>query len=216
MFRALPFYFLLLTIPCFSQSHDSPEFYFKVKRKKIDVIRRVADFKPGESVADVGAGEGWLDAAFGVYADGVRFSLEDVDGDVTESGKLQQALAAFAKLKMRPITCIYQQSTGTDSSTGLASGDFNTILLVDAFHHLKFRDEMIADMKRIIKPGGKVVVYELVARRPGQKYRACKLPLYTREEIVSSFQKQGFLLDGVFKTVNSRRTNVRVFRFKLS
>ncbi|MBI1769971.1 MAG: hypothetical protein HY015_06445 [Bacteroidetes bacterium] len=64
-----------------------------------------------------------------------------------------------------------------------------------------------------MKAHGKLVVYEAVARKPGEKYRSCKSIIYTREQIIETFAKNGFQLDQVYKTVNSNRSRVRVFTF---
>src|SRR5258706_152162 len=112
---------ILFGVQCWAQSKQSPEFFLKVKRKKIDVILRAADFHPNDVIADVGAAEGWLDAG--------------------------------------------------------------------------------------------IAVYELLARKVGQHFRYCKKIIYTREQIIDAFVKNGFRLDQIYKTVNSNRTKVRVFTF---
>ncbi|MBI1769970.1 MAG: hypothetical protein HY015_06440 [Bacteroidetes bacterium] len=134
---------------CFAQPHNSPEFYFKAKRKKIAVIMKAADFRPNEVIADVGAGEGWFDAALGVHVDSLHFNLEELDSASIKNGKLKEAITAYSKIKARPITCTYIQTVGSKKSTKLPSDSFDKVLLIDSYHHLDFRDEMIADIKRI-------------------------------------------------------------------
>jgi ubiquinone/menaquinone biosynthesis C-methylase UbiE len=86
-------------------------------------------------------------------------------------------------------------------------------LLIDTFHHIEHRDEMLHDMKSILKPGGKLIVNEPIARKSGDIYKGCHTRVYTPEEIISSFAANGLRLEKTYKTVKSSRNRVRVFVF---
>jgi ubiquinone/menaquinone biosynthesis C-methylase UbiE len=196
-----------------AQRKNTPEAYFKIKRKKVDVILRAARIEKHDVVADVGSGEGWLDAAFGVYVDSVQFYLEDIDSSLMTNKKLTEALTAYSNLRGKPISSVYRRATGSDKSTGLPVNTFDKVLLIDSFHHFTFRDEMLADLFRILKMGGKLVVYDPVARREGAKYKLCKKKIYTEKQITDAFVQAGFAIGPILKTVNSARTRVRAFIF---
>jgi SAM-dependent methyltransferase len=197
----------------FAQPNLSPERYIKYKQKKIDVILLAADFRAKDVVADVGSGNGWFDVALGIKTDSVDFYLEEIDSSFIKEGRLNEAVSAYSKIKTRPITCTYSQTIGTEKSTRLPTEYFDKVLLIDCFHHLTFRTEMLADLKRILKAGGKVVVFEAVARKPGQIFKPCNSIIFTREEIISSFARSGLRLDQVYKTVNGNGIRFRVFTF---
>ncbi|HTH56819.1 MAG TPA: methyltransferase domain-containing protein [Cyclobacteriaceae bacterium] len=179
----------------------------------MEVILRAADFQKHDVVADVGSGEGWLDAGLGVYVDSVQFYLEDIDSSLMKSKKLTEALTAYVSLKGKPISSVYRRAVGTEKSTGLPENTFDKVLLIDSFHHFTFTEEMLADLFRILKVGGKLVVYDPVARKTGEKYRLCKKKIYTEKEITTAFANAGFRSGPIFKTVNSVGSRVRAFTF---
>jgi len=196
-----------------AQRKNTPEAYFKVKRKKVDVILRAANIQKHDVVADIGSGEGWLDAAFGIYVDSAQFYLEDIDSSLVKSKKLTEALTAFGNMRGKPISSVYRRTIGTEKATGLPANTFDKVLLIDSFHHFNFREEMLADLFRILKAGGKLVVYDPVARKEGEKYRLCKKKIYTESQITDAMSKAGFTPGPIFKTVNSVGSRVRTFTF---
>src|SRR5258708_36238289 len=125
---------LLFASQCWAQSKQSPEFFLKVKGKKIDVILRAADFHPNEVIADVGAGEGWLDAGIAVYRNDLHFYLEDIDSAFIKKKKLQEAVDAYTKIKGAPVSCSFTQAVGNEKSALLPEDDFSKVLLIDTFH----------------------------------------------------------------------------------
>lgn len=203
----------VLTSTCLAQCNDSPEFYLRMKRKKIDVLLQAADFQTQDTIADIGAGDGWLDVAFGIYKDSLHFYLENIDSAHIKKESLDRAIRAFAQVKGSQITCSYTVSFGSEKNTNLPSAYFNRVLLVDTYHHFLFRNEMLADIKRILKPNGKLIVNEVLARKEGDIYKPCQTMIYTKEQIVSSICLNGFRLDRIYKTVNSNGKRVRVFTF---
>jgi len=204
---------LVLTGACAAQRNDNPEFFLSTQRKRLAVIAEAAGFHPGDTIVDVGSGTGWFDAAFGVSHDSLTFYLEDVDSTNITNGKLQKALASYAQVRGRPITSRYTQIAGGEKSTYLPDTFCHKVLLIDTYHHLDYRDEMIQEMRRILKKGGRLIVYEPLARRPGDILKACNRPLSTQHQIVSSFEKNGFYLDKIYKSVNNNRKKVRVLTF---
>jgi ubiquinone/menaquinone biosynthesis C-methylase UbiE len=193
---------ILLGGECLAQRDDAPEFYLRTKKKKIAVI-----------LADIGSGEGWLDAAFGIYKDSLRFYLQDIDSAYIKKGRLSEALKSYSHIKGKSITCRYVQAVGTEKNTNLPSSYFDKVLLIDTYHHFSFPDEMITDLKRILKPEGKLIVNEVIARKPGDVYKPCRTVIYTQDQVISSFHRNGFRLGRIFKTVNSNGKKVRVFTF---
>lgn len=197
----------------FAQRKNTPEAFLKVKRKKIDVILRAADLHKHDVVADIGAGDGWIDAGFGVRVDSIQFYLEDIDSSFVKSQQLTEALTAVSRMRGKPVSSVYRRAVGSEKSTGLPENTFDKVLLIDTFHHFSFREEMLADILRILKIGGKLVVYDPVAQKEGQKYKLCKKRIYTEKQIIDAFTKAGFAPGSILKTVNSANSRVRAFTF---
>src|SRR5687767_11131947 len=112
--------FLTLTLlgPVSAQrkDHNTPEFFLSTLKKKLGVILEAGEFKPGEQIADIGAGLGWFDAALGIHADSLSFVMEEIDSSFIKDGRFQQALAASEKIKGSPISCKYRWAIGNEKS----------------------------------------------------------------------------------------------------
>ncbi len=186
---------LALSHQLLAQRHDNPSHYLKSAARKLPIILKAAAFNAGEQVADIGAGSGWFDAAIGIYQDSLTFVLEDIDSSFIRESRLNEALLAYSKVKGTPINCTYTQVIGTEKSSTLASSRFDKVLLIDTYHHLRFRQEMIDDLCRILRTGGRLVVYEPVGKTNGEIFKACNSLLFTAEEIISSFRDKGLQLE---------------------
>lgn len=207
------FYLIFFLSEADAQKNDNPAFFLKTSRKKIEVIVDAAKFYPGETIADIGAGLGWLDAAIGIYKDSLNFFLEDIDSSFLTKSRLQEALKEYAKEKESPITCSYTYVIGTEQSTLLPDTTFDKVLLIDTYHHLTHRDEMMRDIFRILKPGGKLIVHEPVAGRSGVIYKPCNSLIQTTDELISYIRECGFDLEGMFDNGRSAGEKVKVFVF---
>lgn len=212
--------FYILFILCFlsqavaGQKNDNPAFYLSTLKKKLAVILEAGQFKAGDRVADIGAGNGWFAAALGIYIDSVTFILEDIDS--VSNAKFEEAMAAYQKKRGEEFTSTYRWVIGKEKSTTLAKASVDKILLIDTYHHIEHRQEMIRDLANILRPEGKLIVMEPIARNDGEIYKGCNVPIYTPETIVSSFTSAGFIRERTLKTVKSTRKRVRVFVFRKS
>lgn len=204
---------LLILLPALAQREGDPATYLKTSKKKVSVILKAGNFKPGEYIVDIGAGIGWLDAAIGIYEDSLIFYLEEIDSSTIKNSRLQEAINEFVKVRGKPFTCTYSQVMGTNTSTNLPDTLFDKVLLIDTYHHLQHRDEMIKDINRILRRGGKLIVYEPLAYKPGEIFKPCNTMLYTSHEMISSFREKGFQLEGTYETVRSAGKRVKVFVF---
>lgn len=120
-----------------------------------DVISRL-DLKGNEVFMDVGCGDGhvsmiahnMLDDNTKIYAlDVYQPSIEDMEKDVKSQG----------------ITNIIPIQADVTRGTGLEDNAVDICLLINVFHHfvsLEKVDEAIDELKRIIKPGGRIAVMD--------------------------------------------------------
>jgi len=205
---------LLVVTSCSAQRNDSPEFFLNTKKKRLAVILQAADFRPGDTVVDIGSGNGWFDAMVGIQRDNLTFYLVELNSSILSTEKLKQALDFFEQVKGKPISCSYTPHIGTAKGTNLPDASCDKILLIDTYHHLAYRDEMIRDMKRILKIDGKLIVYEPIARKPKEILKRCNSEVYTADHIILSFESNGLHVGEIYKTVNNNGKKVRVFTFR--
>jgi ubiquinone/menaquinone biosynthesis C-methylase UbiE len=108
-------------------------------------VLQEAGIKPGFQVLDFGCGPGGyiLPLAKLTGTSGKIFAL-----DINPAAILTvKSLAARHKLAN-------VQTVLSDSATGLPDGSIDVALLYDVLHHLKRMDDVLAELHRILKPGG--------------------------------------------------------------
>ena len=108
--------------------------------------------KPGQTVADIGAGSGYYSVllAGAVGATGRVYATD-----------IQPEMLALIKKKLDalPIPQI-QLVVGTTSETRLPDGSVDLALMVDVYHELSEPQVFLRSLKRALKPGGRLVLIE--------------------------------------------------------
>ena len=154
-------------------------------------------FKPGQSVASIGAQCGNWEAVYASTTDSDHFYLEDIDTTYFTERQVSFAWHYYDSLRGRPMTCDYKMVTGTERSTMLPENSFDKILIMNSFHEFTYQDEMLADIRTKLKPDGILYIDETVPRKPRQLHAQCKKPMITPEEMISTLSRNGFrYIDG--------------------
>lgn len=116
-------------------------------QRPADMVRALK-IRPGDSVADIGAGEGYflrhLSTALGPAG---RVYALDVS---------PHAIRALTSRAMAGVAIV----TNTERSTVLASDSLDAAVMLSALGVFRFSDAMIADTRRALKPGGRLVVVD--------------------------------------------------------
>ncbi len=124
--------------------------------QKPDEVMRALALKPGERVADVGAGSGYftLRVARAVGPTGQVLAV-DVNADILEflAGRLKEAGLANVKTLL----------VGRDDPK-LPAGAFDTVLMVDTLHYVADRAAWLKKVRAGLAPGGRVVVIDYVPK----------------------------------------------------
>ena len=112
--------------------------------------------EPGMTVADVGTGVGYmlpfLSKRVGPAG---RVLAEDIFDDF-----LQGAKQTSEDQKLSNITFI----KGTETDPNLPEGQVDMELVLDAYHHFDYPEEMLAALRKALKPDGKLIVVEYYKR----------------------------------------------------
>ena len=115
-------------------------------------------FKPGEKVADIGAGTGYHTRRISgkVGTNGLVYAV-DIQPEM-----LTLLTNKLAEEKIKNVRAVL----GTEKDPKLPPGEVDTILLVDVYHELEFPFEMTEAMCRALKPGGRLVLVEFRGEDP--------------------------------------------------
>ncbi|MFN2560855.1 MAG: cyclopropane-fatty-acyl-phospholipid synthase family protein [Jatrophihabitans sp.] len=125
-------------------------------RALTDRMAAAAAFAPGQRVLDVGCGTG--DPACHL----VRTQQVDVLGITTSAIGVERALARAAAAGLLG-RARFEVRDGTDN--GLPDETFDRVWALESSHLMPARDALIAECARVLRPGGRLVLCDLIRRR---------------------------------------------------
>lgn len=134
-------------------------------------------------IADIGAGSGYH-----VF----KMAPKARDGKVYAVDIQQEMLNAISienkKQKLDNIILI----KGTEKSTNLPENTVDKILMVDVYHEFNFPIEMVASMRKALKPNGKIYLIEYRAEDDSVPMK--RLHKMSEKQAVKEFEAAGFKL----------------------
>jgi predicted methyltransferase len=163
---------------------DSREIF--ARRQK---IVQAVGLRPGQAVADVGAGTGlfsWL------FAEKVR------PGGTVYAVEIAPAFLKYIErqARKRGLENVVKAVRGTQTTTNLDPGSIDVAFVCATYHHFEHPGKVLASIHRALRPGGRLVVIDFDLRGDSSAFvrehaRAPK-EVYFRE-----IEAAGFVLTGV-------------------
>jgi tetratricopeptide (TPR) repeat protein len=149
--------------------------------------------KNGDTVADIGAASGWMDAMLSIYLDSVTFYIQDIDTLYSSQVELDKAVNYFSQFRSRPQTNKFIFILGTEKSTNLPNGFFDKIILNNTFHEISKPFEIIEDIKSKLKPNGEVLIREGFSNKfRKNKLSGCNIVGYKSKDVIEYFELMEF------------------------
>ena len=129
--------------------------------QKPEEVMQALAFKPGERVADVGAGSGYFTVrvAKAVGPTGVVWAVDIAPELLDYLGRRAQELG-LSNIKLVKV--------GPDDPQ-LPRAGVDTVLMVDTLHYIKERAAYAGKLKAALAPGGRVVVIDFIPKAPGER-----------------------------------------------
>lgn len=191
--------------------YKSMEDLFRQKEKELGFY----DFKPGQTVASIGAQCCHWEAAYAAGTDSILFYLEDIDTTSFTTEQIAFAWHYYDSLRGRPMTSGFKRVVGNEKSTFLLENAFDKIIIINSFHEFTFPAEMLADIKDKLRQGGILYIDEALPKRPGQLHGICKKPMLTHEEMLALLAKNGFeYIDGLDFNFRKKKPMRKIFAFR--
>jgi SAM-dependent methyltransferase len=152
--------------------------------QKPDQVMAALAFRPGERVADVGAGSGYFTrrVSRAVGAEGVVWAI-DIAPEVLEYLEQRARREGLDNIRIQRVQADDPQ---------LPPGGVDTILMVDTLHYVKDRAAYARKLRAGLAPGGRVVVIDFVPKpleeRPWGPPPSQKM---SREEVDAAMAEAG-------------------------
>lgn len=117
-----------------------------------EALARLVDAKPGMTVADIGAGSGFMTELFAkMVGPSGRVYAVDINPKMLEHTAQRVSQAGLRNV---------QAVVDNDKSTELPAGSVDITFLCDTYHHFEYPKAMLASIYRALRPGGQVVLVE--------------------------------------------------------
>jgi ubiquinone/menaquinone biosynthesis C-methylase UbiE len=126
-------------------------------KEEIERLRQLMDWKAGQTIADVGAGEGEIGlAAAPVVGDAGKIYLTELDE------KKRKALEEEVHKRGLKNVVVVQ---GAEKQTNLPDNCCEGIVLRRVYHHFTAPIDMDASLLKALKPGGELAVIDFPPRK---------------------------------------------------
>jgi len=164
--KVTAFCLVILLIPGAVVFAWSPERFNRLAEREYTADRDLLPFlkiRPGIAIADIGAGGGFFSYRFArLTGSGGRVYAVDID---PESLSYIKKMAAKKRLSNLVIV------KGSHNSPNLAEKSMDLIFIRNTYHHISNRVEYFSRLKKVMKPGGRLVVVEYAPDKlsPGRK-----------------------------------------------
>ncbi len=122
------------------------------EEERLTLLVKSLKLKPGDVVADIGAGSGVISA---IMAEQVLPTGYVIGVDVQD----EMLLRLQENARKKGVTNIIPIK-GSQQSSSLAPSSVDLAILVDVYHEFEFPYEMMADISKALKPGGRVALVE--------------------------------------------------------
>ncbi len=134
------------------QGADWLERSSREEEERLTLLVKSLQLTPGEVIADIGAGSGVISLRMSeqVLPDGKVMAV-DVQDEMLE--RLKANCKKFGIKNIEPVK-------GTQYETGLKPASVDLAIMVDVYHEFEFPYEMMTDIAKSMKPGGRVVLVE--------------------------------------------------------
>ena len=122
------------------------------KEEKLTLLIKSLDLKPGMVVADIGAGSGVISVLMAekVLPEGKVLAV-DVQQEMLD--RLRDNIKKLKITNVEPVK-------GTQKTTALKPESVDLAIMVDVYHELEFPYEMMLDISKSLKTGGRVAFVE--------------------------------------------------------
>lgn len=174
----------------------------RAQEEKPEVVIGAMNLKDGDVVAEIGTGTGFFARRLArAVAPSGKIYANDIQPGMLD--KLKELAGQEGITNIVPVL-------GTETDLKLPAGQMDWLLLVDVYHEFQKPEEMLAAIRRALKPNGRVALVEY--RLEGDSASHISLPhRMSVEQVLSEWEPAGFTLVETIETLPAQH----IFLFSL-
>jgi ubiquinone/menaquinone biosynthesis C-methylase UbiE len=124
--------------------------------QKPDEVVKALNIKPGDVIADIGAGTGYFTRRFAVAAGPAGKALGlDIEPSMVKYMKDDAQKRGLKNYEARIVKA---------NDPELAPGSVDVIFICDTYHHIEDRIVYLGNLKKALKPDGRVIIVDFYKR----------------------------------------------------
>jgi SAM-dependent methyltransferase len=125
-----------------------------IKQMLADRCLDTITFKKGEIIADVGAGNGYIEGMLSLFHDSLTFYIQDIDTSICNQREVGKVVDFYKNLNKKPFTCKFFVINGSDVESNLPDETFDKILMLCTYQYFKDPKNLMTDLRQKLKPDG--------------------------------------------------------------
>jgi len=171
--------------------------------------------QPNDTIVDIGSSSGVYNGAITSLSNQkLHFVLVDIDTACLNSRKVASMVNHFNSLKGSSINSSFQIVNNTPDSLWLPANRYKKAWLINVLHEIPDPGKMVKDVNEILKPGGELIVFEIIPKRSGQLHGGCRMPLQSVVSWKEIMNKNGFQFTEEIEVIKNRgKTRIAMIRF---
>lgn len=154
------------------------------KEENVSTLINNMKIKPKDTIADIGAGSGYHVFRMAPLAKNGLVYAVDIQVEM---------LKAIQKTKKLKKVANVETVLGNEKSINLPEHSVDKILMVDVYHEFNFPAEMIASIKKALKPNGRLFLIEYRGEDPNVPIK--KIHKMSEKQAVMEMKAAGFKLE---------------------
>ena len=167
-------------------------------------------FKPNETIASIGASSGVWEIWFASQVDNLTFYLQDIDPLNCNQEEIDYGVKYYEKLLNKKIIGKFIPIIGNQHQTNLPVDTIDKLLIINSLHEFLFVNDILQDVKKCLKPSGKLFIEEQIAKHSGEIHEGCGRRLFTQGELIDCLSMNDFELFNIVE----KDEEVYIFEFK--
>jgi|GEM_PF-1254164 len=193
-----------------------------IRSKDIDYLKKYLlpevaflKIKSGDTLVDIGAQSGAYDASIAVVANlnDVHFILVDIDSVCLNQTKLNNVISHFSAFNTSLSAQQFSFVNNTKDSLYLPADRYQKALLRNVIHEIRHPDAFVKNIYEVLRSSGELIVLEMIPTKKGKLHGGCRMPLYSFDELLSMFQKAGFLFIEKQDLLEGNKPRKQMLRF---